>query len=253
MLHPGRLVEVEVLLDLTLLLAFSRFVDRELDHSPSTLHDLRHQRGVLGGDGIVIEVLQHRERKDPLVELHPFVHLAEFDVRNDMIDRVEARAACDRVRARLEPWVWAFTLDQRMDSVPICLDRGDHHSTALVLDYLRWVMRRCTVFKRHGIGSACIGNGKPDVSQSWPVELDVFGDLVVSILGTGHDELDLVGSQQIGGAVGHTCLWPPVSDDLKPEECPERLCRHKGVANPPLRWAKALHREWIFRRELSGS
>jgi hypothetical protein len=64
-LHAGgHVVPLEVLLDLALLLALGRLVDRHLDEVVAAGHDLGHQRGVLGRDVLVVEVLEHLEAHD---------------------------------------------------------------------------------------------------------------------------------------------------------------------------------------------
>src|SRR5690606_26503483 len=55
-LHAGREIIVQVLLDLALALALRRLVDGELDAPVAVLHDLRHKGGVLGADVLVIKV-----------------------------------------------------------------------------------------------------------------------------------------------------------------------------------------------------
>ena len=61
MLHARSVVVVEILLNLRLFLVFGRFIDRELYFAVAILHHLGHQRGVLGRDVLVIEVLEELE------------------------------------------------------------------------------------------------------------------------------------------------------------------------------------------------
>jgi hypothetical protein len=56
-LDAGAVVEVEVLLDLRFAAAFGGLVDGELYVAVAVGHDLRHERGVFGGDVVVVEVL----------------------------------------------------------------------------------------------------------------------------------------------------------------------------------------------------
>ena len=86
-LHAGAAVELEVLLDLALPLAFGRLVDRELDLAAAVRHDLRHERRVLGLDVVVAEMDDVRHPEDLLVELDPVVHLPELDVADDVVER----------------------------------------------------------------------------------------------------------------------------------------------------------------------
>ena len=63
-LHAGAGIEIEILFDLRFLLAFGRLVDGELHVAVAVGHHLRHQRRVLGGDVLVVEVLVEREAHD---------------------------------------------------------------------------------------------------------------------------------------------------------------------------------------------
>ena len=63
---------------------------RELDAAGAVLHDLRHERGILGADVLVVEVDELVEAEHVLVELDPLVHLAFFDVADDVVDGGEA-------------------------------------------------------------------------------------------------------------------------------------------------------------------
>ena len=86
-LSAGALVELEVLVDLGLAKALRRLVDRELDAAVPGGDDLRHQRGILGRDRLVGEVDHLHHPEDPLVEVDPFLHVAELDVADDVVDR----------------------------------------------------------------------------------------------------------------------------------------------------------------------
>src|SRR5215207_3983875 len=79
-LHTGTAVELEVLLDLALALAFGRLVDRELDLAAAVGHDLGHQRGILRLNLVVAEVDDVRHPEDALVEPDPVVDAAELVV-----------------------------------------------------------------------------------------------------------------------------------------------------------------------------
>ena len=91
MLDAGHhVVPLQVLLDLALLLALGRLVDRHLDEMVAGGHHLRHQGRVFGRDVGVIEVLEHRELEHVLVPLDPVVHLPFLDVADAVIDELEA-------------------------------------------------------------------------------------------------------------------------------------------------------------------
>jgi hypothetical protein len=52
-------------------------------------HDLRHQRGVVGRDVVADELGHVRETHDPVVETDPVFHLAELDVADHVVKRLE--------------------------------------------------------------------------------------------------------------------------------------------------------------------
>jgi hypothetical protein len=87
------LVELEILVDLALPLAFGRLVDRKLDLAGAVRHHLAHQRRVLRLNLVVAEMDDVRHPEHPLVELDPMVHLPELDVADDVVDRDQAHAA----------------------------------------------------------------------------------------------------------------------------------------------------------------
>ena len=91
--HAGAAVELEVLVDLALLLADRRLVERELHLAAAVRDDLAHQGGVLGGDVVADELLHVGEAEDAVVEADPLVHLAELDVADDVVDGLEAGAS----------------------------------------------------------------------------------------------------------------------------------------------------------------
>ena len=88
-LAAGAVVELEVLVDLRLLLRDRRLVERELHPVVAARDDLRHQRGVVGGDVVADELRHVREAHDLVVELHPLVHPAELDVADAVVDGLE--------------------------------------------------------------------------------------------------------------------------------------------------------------------
>ena len=92
-LAAGRAIPVEVLLDLALLLARRRLVDRELDPAVAVGHDLRHQRRILGVDDLVVVVDQLGEAEHVAVEVDELVHLAEPDVADAVVDLEQGQPA----------------------------------------------------------------------------------------------------------------------------------------------------------------
>ena len=98
-LRAGVEVVVEELLDLALLLARRRLVDRELDPAVAVGHDLRHQRRVLGVDDLVVVVDELGEAEDVAVVVDELVHVAELDVADAVVDLEQVHARRPRVPA----------------------------------------------------------------------------------------------------------------------------------------------------------
>ena len=76
MLHAGAAVVEEVFVDLRAALALGGLVDGEFDAAGAVLHHLGHQRGVIGRDRLVGEVLELGEAHHVAVEADPLVHAA---------------------------------------------------------------------------------------------------------------------------------------------------------------------------------
>ncbi len=98
-LHSRSAVEIEVLFDLRLAAALRGLVDRKPNALVSVRHDFRHQCRVFGRDVFVIEMLEHAEAHDMLVEFDPGVHLAPADVADHVIDVQQPRRTRNAVGA----------------------------------------------------------------------------------------------------------------------------------------------------------
>ena len=79
-------VPIQIFLDLALPSPFGGFVDGDLDQVAPRIHDLGHQRGVLGGNVLVIEMLEQLELQHLLVPANPIVHLPHFHVPHAVVD-----------------------------------------------------------------------------------------------------------------------------------------------------------------------
>ena len=180
---PGAAVELQVLLDLRLALALGGLVDRELELPAAVGHDLRHQRGVLGGDRLVGEVDQLGHAEDALVVAHPLLHVAELDVPDHVVDAREQRLR-GRVVARLEAGheraVVAAALHEQVDRLPVGGDRGELHAAVLVLDPVRRGHAAGAV--RHGVrvGGRGVGDAQRDLVDAVAVTALVVADLVLA-------------------------------------------------------------------------
>src|SRR4029079_15780190 len=127
-LRPGVEVPVEELLDLALLLAGRRLVDRELDPAVAVGHDLRHQRAVLGVDDLVVVVDELAEAERVAIEVDERVHVAQPDVADAVVDLEEAETPrrggrlLDLAVAGREDAVVAAPVDERVDDLAVGVD-----------------------------------------------------------------------------------------------------------------------------------
>ncbi len=129
-LDAGAVVEVEVLFDLRFAAAFGGLVDGELDVAVAVGHDFGHERGVFGGDVVVVEVLVEREAHDLGVEVDPLVHGVPADVADDVVDVEQADGAGDGVFghgavAGQEGAGVVVALDEGVERVAVGGDAGD--------------------------------------------------------------------------------------------------------------------------------
>ena len=129
-LRAGVEVVVEELLDLALLLARRRLVDRELDPAVAVGHDLGHQRRVLGVDDLVVVVDELGEAEDVAVVVDELVHVAEPDVAHAVVDLEQghasrgARRLLDLAEAGGEDAVVVAPVDERVNDLAVGVDGG---------------------------------------------------------------------------------------------------------------------------------
>ena len=79
-------------------------------------------------------MLEHGEPEDPLVPIDPFVHPAQLDVRNHVVDRVETHRFGDPVLARFEIGESTLSLDEGMDRVTVRPDPGGDDLAVVAFD-----------------------------------------------------------------------------------------------------------------------
>lgn len=200
----GAAVELQVLVDLGLLLGDGRFVDRELDLEGAVGDDLRHERGVLGGDVVAHELLHVGEAHDLVVEADPLVHPAEFHVADAVVDglegalggRLDDRRGGDvagQVRALV-----AGALDQGVAGLAVRGDRGEHDGAVLILDLVRLVEAEGAVLDRVRVGRAGVRDLDGQVDDAVAV-LGHMGVEEAAVVGGG---LDDGGEDETGRSVG---------------------------------------------------
>ena len=216
-LDAGALVEVEVLLDLGLAAAFGGLVDGEFDVAVAVGHDLGHERGVLGGDVVVVEVLVEAEAHDVAVEVDPLVHGVPADVADDVVDVEEADGAGDvvvrdGVVAGEEGAGVAGAVDEGVDGVAVGGDAGGGDA-AVVVGGVGGLLDAAGAAGGGLVpGLAGIVDPEGDGADAVAVLFDVAGDLVVGAEGGGEDEADLALLENVAGAVALAGLGAGVGD-----------------------------------------
>src|SRR5919204_6192003 len=252
-LHAGRVVELEVLLDLALLLSLRGLVDRELDLAAPVRHHLRHQRRVFGLNLVVAEVDDVGHPEDALVELDPVIHPAELDVPDDVVERLQAdpgrgaavlrrRAVAGEVRARV-----LAPVDEGVDDVAVRPDRGQLDPPEVVLDPVRLGDPAGAPLDGLSVRLGRARHLQPDVLGGVAVAAGVLRDLAVVPQAAGHDQPDVALLEHVRGAVAHAGLWPPVRGDREPERVLVEVGRLLRVPDPELDMIPPLQRHEVVR------
>ena len=201
-LHTRTVIELEIFIDLRLLLALGRLVDRELDAAVAIAHHLRHQRRVLGADRLVVEREDVGEAQHILVELDPGIHPAQLDVADTVIDILEPGAAGlerrrGRLEARQEQAAVIATLHDRVDGVAIGADRRNDDLAIGIADHFRIARRRGPALECHGMGRARILHPERHVAHAVTMQPHMLGDFAVRTKGRREHEAELVLHQQV--------------------------------------------------------
>ncbi len=223
----GVVVPVEVFLDLRLLLARGGLVDGHLDEALAAGHDLGHQGGVVGGDVLVVEGHEHLEAEDVLVEFDPVVHLAEFDVADEVVGVLEAAGVLGvRVVEILEefglgeagedaPFAGAGgeldgresvlarggALDKGVDDLAVGLDRRGDDGAVFVLELGGLLGGGAAVLEGLAVRGFGVVDGEGDVLDAVAVEADVARGGVVLGEAGGEDEADVALREVVVGGI----------------------------------------------------
>jgi hypothetical protein len=231
-------VELEVLVDLALL-GDGRLVERELHPVVAVGDDLAHERGVVGGDVVADELRHVHEAHDPVVELDPLVHLAELDVADDVVERLEQPLrrplALDEARARLDvpgqvgPGVAHavhLALDEAVPGLSVCRDRRHLDGAVLVGERPRLLgdpRTRSTGLLDAGLD---VRDLEGDVDDAVTMGGVVGDERAVRGDGTLEHEHDRARLEDERLVVAHAVLGPGVGDQLHP---PDALVVVRGL------------------------
>src|SRR5215207_3489618 len=252
-LHTGTAVELEVLLDLALALAFGRIVDRELDLAAAVGHDLGHQRGILRLNLVVAEVDDVRHPEDALVEPDPVVHAAELDVADDVVECLQPHTrdwlpVHDRrlVAGHERPHV-VGAVDERVDHVAVRSDRGQLDAAELVVDPVRLL---------NSAGAAlhclpvCLTRARyleRDAPGAVSVPARELRDFTVHAHPAREHEANVALLEHVRRAVADAGLRPGVRGSREAEGVLVEVRGLLGVADPELEMIPALERHEIVR------
>ena len=249
-LDAGAAVEVEVLLDLGLAAAFGGLVDGELDVAVAVGHDLRHERGVFGGDVVVVEVLVEAEAHDVAVEVDPLVHGVPADVADDVVDVEEADGAGDVVFfdglvAGEEGAGVVGAVDEGVDGVAVGGDAGGGDAAVGVGEVGGLLDAAGAAAGGFEPGLAGVVDPEGDGVDTVAVLVDVAGDLGVGAEGGGEDEADLALLEDVAGAVALAGLGAGVGDERHAEGGAVEVGGLTGVADVELDVVGALEGEKV--------
>ena len=238
MLHAGRPVVVEVLLDLALAPPVGGLVDGQHD-LVVVPHDGRHQRRVLGGDLVVVEVDEGVEAEHLVVVVDPLVEVALLDVAHDVVEAGEADlgARGGRELRRPEPGGElagvAAAVEERVHRLAVGADGGVVDGAELVgVDGGRALGQRAAV-ERGGVRRLGVVDEEADVAHAVPVGAHVLGDRRVGRQRAGDHEADAPLLQHVRHTVAPAGLGPRVGHDLEPERRHQEPAEGSGVADPP--------------------
>ena len=157
MLYAWTAIVVAKLLDLTLALARGWLIDRHLDFLVEVGHDYGTERTVVRVNHLVIDGPETVEIKHSLVPLSCRLHLAVLLVADDVVnvkelgdgDQTIESFSLRMIDKAWQEWTvvsWLTvridSLDERVDSVTVRLDRCDDHFAIGILQNFRFAHTR---------------------------------------------------------------------------------------------------------------
>ncbi|GAA3061299.1 hypothetical protein GCM10020000_50550 [Streptomyces olivoverticillatus] len=207
-------------------MAMAKLVERELHLAGAVRDDLRHEGGVLGGDVVAHELLHVGEGHDVVVEADPVVHLAELDVADAVVDRLEEPVAGldDRLggdEARQVGAGVAGALDQGVAGLAVRGDGGEDDRAVLVLQLVRLLQAGGAVLQRVGVRGAGVRHLDGQVDDAVAVLGHVLGE-EAAVVGRGlddggEDEAGAARLQDVTGGLAAAVLRSAVGDALHAE------------------------------------
>ena len=196
---------------------------------------LAHQRRVVGGDVVADELGHVREAHDPVVEVHPLVHVAELDVADDVVEGLEEPlrltlaldpAGLRGLVARQVGPVVARAVDEGVPGLAVGRDGRDPDGAVLVGQVLGLAYDGRAGAHRLGDAPVDIGHLERDVDHAVAVTAVVVGQRAVGVDRPFDDEPDGAGAQHERLVVAVAVLGPGVGLELHP---PGRLVVVRGL------------------------
>ncbi len=208
MLHAGAAVEIEVLFDLRFLAPLGRFVDRKLNIAIAVGDHLAHQGGVFGRDVLVVKSHQQFKAHHILVKLHPFVHIAEVNVADAVVNvfesgRYDLHFAFFGHKTGHKRAVVGVAFNESMDGFAVCFDGSRFDPAVLVFEFLDREGRFCAAFEGGMVGFFGIVNPEGQHFYAVAMFVHVVGHFVIGAQGGSEHQPDLVLLQNIRGTVAH--------------------------------------------------
>jgi len=215
---------------------------------------LAHQRRVLGGDVVADELGQVGEPHDPVVEVHPGVHLAKLNVPDHVVEGNEGCVASGGLPVPRYPpgdvtgqvdAVVPGAVDQRVPGVTVSGDGRDPDGPVVIALIMRLGQDPRPGRPRVRDAPVHVGHLKRHVDHPVAVRAVMVGDRAVRRHGALDDEPHRPGPQHVGVVVAVPRLRAGVRLERHPERQLEVHRRLGRVPRPPDDGVPAGHRERI--------
>ncbi len=241
MLHARPVVVLDVLLDLALLAALGRLVDRHHDLA-AVPHDGRHQRRVLGADLLVVEVHELGEAHHVGVEVDPRVELATGDVADDVVDGDEANVGANVGVGEFVVGVPGLeggaavtqAVDERVHRLAIGGDLGELEVAVLVVLDPRLAHAAGATSEGGRVGGSGVVDEPGEVVDPVSVAAHVIGDRRVGLQRPRHDPADVALFEDVAGLVAPSSLRAGIAGAAEPEVRHQEAGGGASVADPEL-------------------
>lgn len=249
MLDTSSDVKIAVFLNLTLLLAFSGFVDGELDNFIKVSHDDGIESRVFSVHHLIIDGPESVEVKGLFVPFGSGDHFVFRLVSDDVINDVELGGGKDFVEGVLKVVFLEageesalvvlavdVSLDESVDGVSVGLDTGDDDRAVLIRESLGFSDRLGTSLNSEIINSLGVFDGQGNVSNTVTVLSQVLGHgfilVFIRTIGGGEGKDDIAVLHNVGSDVSFAGFETLVGKVFKTESGSIETGSLSGVSNP---------------------